>query len=178
VKGDYAKAIELYSTSISVTGGRYPAAEVRLASCLRKLKRYPEALGALERAFAIEPQNEAAFAEKAAIEVDLGNRDEAIRIYRGLLKFNSENPSVIFNLALLEMQRAHLTDAQLLFEKFVALDPKSERGWFHLSAVAEKTGDRIIALKAARYLVQLNPKNDDFKRRLQELEKKQGESHL
>jgi len=174
LKHDYDKAIELYSRSIDLTGGRYAAAEVRLAACFQKLKRHPAAMAALNKALSLDPSNEIALFEKGKLALELGQLEEASQSYERFLSHHPGDVQGLFNYGLAKQKSADFPFAKKVFEKVVTLDPRSEGGWFNLAHVSEKMGDLRSAYQAVKQLTLLSPANSQYEIRLRELEVKLG----
>lgn len=174
VRKNYQKASELFYTAVELTGWRYPSADLRLAECFRKLKRYDDARKALDRAYSLEPGGLSAEFEIGALELERGRFDSAIESYQRVVAANSRHLQGWYNLGIAYLGKSDLRQARAAFEKTVELDPKSEQGWFNLAFVAERLNDGKAAMNAARTLSSLYPARPDFKSRLSELEKKFG----
>jgi protein O-mannosyl-transferase len=172
---DPLRAIEYYQAAIRVTGGRYPAAELRIADCFTALKRYDEAKAAVVRALEVEPLSEFAWLQKARIEDDQGHVEEARESYRRLLAISPDNVKALYNLGVLDLSASQTASALERFKRVVSLDPSSDRGWFNLSVAAERVGDGRVALEAAQRLLALGPGNPQFRARLEALKKRFGE---
>jgi tetratricopeptide (TPR) repeat protein len=173
-KQDYAKAAALYSTASLLTGGRYPAADLRAADCFAKLKRFDEARAALNRALAAEPGNTSTLFYIGKIEHEAGEYARATASYRKLLEVEPRNVQAWYNLGVSELSNKNVTEARRAFEKTVELDPKSEQGWYNLTFAAEQLRDANAAITAARQLASINPAKEEYKARLSALEKKYG----
>lgn len=170
---DYEKAAEYYRISINLTGNRYPAAEVRLASVLSKLNRWDEASKALDRAIALEPQNEGIFFDQGRMALEAGRLDEAVFAYRKLVERNPSHLQGWYNLGVSLLKKSDIAEARKAFEKTVALDPKSEQGLYNLSFVCEKLTDSACAIDAISRLAQQTGKQE-YKIRLDEMKKRYG----
>jgi tetratricopeptide (TPR) repeat protein len=169
---DCARAIPHYRASVEFQGGRYPAADIRLAVCSAQLKKLDDARASLDRALQVEPTNESAMFERGKIEFEAGNLAIAQTAYLQLLERNPNHVQAWYNYGVVQLAVPNNLAAQKAFENTVRLDPKSEQGWFNLAFAAEKAGDKEAALKAARELVGLQPARPEFQTRLKELERK------
>jgi tetratricopeptide (TPR) repeat protein len=172
VKNDYLKATEFYSKAIEITGGRFPMAEIRVASCLRKLGRLDEAFQFLNHALTLEPQNEFALDVRGELEMARGDFNSASKTYQSLIGHNPGHISGLLHYGQSEVGRLNFLTAKMIFTKLVSIDPKNEEAWLNLSLAAEKEGDFQTALNAAQSLVQLSHSSQVFQRRLRKLERK------
>ena len=171
---DYAKAAELYKTAIDLTGGRYPVAELKLASCLTKLGKASDAKAALKRARSLEPQNDGLLFEIGKIELENADLTAAAGSYRTLLEHNPSHIQAWYNYGVTQVSLRNLAEARKAFEKTVALDPASEQGWYNLAFVAERSGDGSAAIRAVKELLRINPKRADYQARLENLQRGQN----
>ncbi len=108
---------------------------------LRVLRRPQEALAALERAVAIDPNHVGAPANRAAVLLDLG-RDEAARAaFETLAERDPSQPSHPMNLgrALARLGRAQ--DAEIAFRAALALKPDYADAWRQLAVLRRGLGD-------------------------------------
>jgi len=175
VHKDYAKAIEYYRSAARATGGRYPAAELRIADCLVNLKKFDEAISAIDIALSLEPDSEQAWFQKGKLELDLGRNAAAVATYAKLLEIRPNHLLGHYNLGVAKLALSDLRGARDSFEKVVAIDTKSEQGWYNLSYTLERLGEGQGALAAAKRLSEIRPERSDFRARVQELEKKYAE---
>lgn len=174
IRKDYGKAIALFKTSVEVTGGRYPAAEQRMASCLVALKRTDEALATLRHALEVEPGNQGALFEMGRVQLEGNQHLDAASTYDLILKLNPRHLQAWYNLGVARLALNDLGGARKAFEQTVQIDPNSAQGLFNLSFVAEKQGDGRTAVEAMRKLTGLDPARPDHKTRLQQLRDKFG----
>lgn len=174
IRKDCGKALDLYRTSIEVTGGRYPAAEARMASCYTSLNRPQDAVPVLAHALEVEPENETVLFEKGRAEYESHKLKESAQTYASLVRINPRHVQGWYNLGIVSLELNDLKGALLAFEQAVAADPNSLQSWYNLSFVADKIGDGRVAVEAMQKLVALAPAKPDLKMRLAELRKKFG----
>jgi tetratricopeptide (TPR) repeat protein len=174
VRKDYAKAIDLYRVSVEVTGGRYPAAEARMASCYTSLKRPQDAVPVLAHALEVEPDNENVIFEKGRAEFESKDLKAAAATYQALIQKNPGHVQGWYNLGVVLLALNDLPGARHAFEQTVAIDPGSRQGLFNLSFVAEKMGDGKAAVDAMQKMVALEPAKPDLQTRLAQLRKRFG----
>ncbi|MGZ3698682.1 MAG: tetratricopeptide repeat protein, partial [Bdellovibrionota bacterium] len=176
VRQDWNKALEMFTTAVDVTGGRYPAADVQRALCLEKLGRRAEADRALDRALSVEPTSGAALFEKARIAFEGGQIPQSIATYRQLLQVEPGNNLAWYNLSVALIQKGDIPAARETLERFLKLDPSSEQGLFNMIYVSDRLGDGSGAVRAATELARLRPAKGEYRGRLEELRKKYGAS--
>lgn len=172
VRKDFSRAIPYYSASVEGTGGRYPAADIHLATCYSHSHQYDEARTSLRRALGVEPDNQFALFELGRLEFDAGKSDDSIGAYLHLLSLNPNHVQAWYNYGVVVMAKQDYKTAQQAFENTVKLDPKSEQGWFNFAYASEHLGDGDKAVGAAQELVKLAPGRPEFENRLRDLEKK------
>jgi tetratricopeptide (TPR) repeat protein len=174
VRKDCGKAVGLFKTSVEVTGGRYPAAEQRMAACLVSLKRTDEAVATLQHALEVEPGNQGALFELARAQLEGNRPKDAAMTYDRILELNPRHLQAWYNSGVARLAINDLGGARKAFEQTLQLDPNSTQGLFNLSYVAEKQGDGRTAVEAMRKLASLDPARTDLKTRLQQLRNKFG----
>ncbi len=167
-----ADAVPLYLSSVHGAGGRYPAADYRAGACLAKLKRWPEAIVAIRRALAVEPENGFGWFSLGTISLEAGMFVEADQAFRRHLALDPRSVQGWYNLAVLKIRVNDFSSAKQALETVVMIDPKSEQGWFNLIYVAEKLGEAQLSLRAARELNRMVPSNATYQKRLKEVEKR------
>lgn len=175
-KKDYNKAYEYFYKASEVTGFRYPDAELHIANCKRNLKQVDEAIAALQRALQVDPTNQAVLFEKGKIEYEVNRIPSSVETYSNLIQIAPSHLQGLYNYGLAEAAAQHLESALKLFEKVVAIDPKSKEGWSNLAVTAEKLGNLKRAYQAFKTLNQLEPGNNYYLGRMNELKAKVGES--
>ena len=89
VRKDCDKAPGLYRVSVEVTGGRYPVAETRMASCYTLLKRPKDAVSVLTHALEVEPANEPALFEMGRAEFESHDLKAAAQTFGALRRRQS-----------------------------------------------------------------------------------------
>lgn len=171
---DPESASRYYRAAIDLTGGRYPAAELRLGGAYARLKKLEEARAAFRRALEVEPNDEGLLFEKGRIEIQNGLTADATETYRTLSSRNPRHVQAWYNLGVAAVANADFQQARQAFQRTVELDPKSEQGWFNLAFVAEKSGDGKVAVDAVRKLVEISPEKQEYRSRLQYLENRFG----
>ncbi|MDR3607051.1 MAG: tetratricopeptide repeat protein [Oligoflexia bacterium] len=168
---DYAKAAELYRAAIDLTGGRYPAADLKLGSCLIKLGKFNDAQFAFKRALSVESKNDDLLFEIGKTELENGDLADAATSYRTLLERNPAHLQAWYNYGVAQVGLRRFEEARKAFEKTVALDPVSEQGWYNLAFVAERSGDQRTAIRAVNEMLKISPKRVDYQARLERLQR-------
>ncbi len=173
-RGDCEKGMSFLRASVVGTGGRYPAAEAQLASCLAKLNRHKEALEAITHALEVEPGSEILWFEKAKIQYEARDYDGSSQSYQSILSSNPNSAQAWYNLGISWVALARHGDARKAFERVISLDSHNEQAWSNLVFVLEKQGDGAGALEAMRKLLDMQPGRTEFQLRLRALQRKFG----
>lgn len=174
IRKDCSKAIDYYKVSVEVTGGRYPAAEQRIASCYTAMKKTDEAIRVLDHSLEVEPGSPVALFEKGRAQYESNRLGDALQTYELLVRQHPRHVQGWYNLGIVRMAMNQLPGARQAFERTVALDPKSVQGWYNLSFVSEKTGDGKGALRAMQKLGEIAPGNAEFDKRIAQLRERYG----
>lgn len=168
----YEKAATYYRVAISLTGGPYLEAEMKLAKCLLKLKKVDQAQAIFNQVVEAHPNDDTLLMSIGNIELESGALHEASTTYQKVLDRNPSHIGSWYNLGVTQMYLKKFNEAQSAFKKTVSLDPKSEQGWFNLAYVSELKGDGGTAIHAFKQLIEVNPKNTEYQKFLQKLQKK------
>lgn len=71
-----------------------------------------------------------------------------------------ENPDVLLQVAMAQLQRARDSDgAALTYRRVVQLDPRNEIAWYNLGVIAQQKGDTAGALKAYDKALKIAPEH-------------------
>lgn len=174
VRKNYAKASEFFRAALDLTGGRYPAAELRIAACLAAQGKWSEADAAFDRLIAQQPGDPTPAFERGRVELDHGNAERAWRTYSRFLSEYPRHLQAWYNSGVAAVRLEKWKDARAAFEKTVELDPRSEQGWYNLAFARDKTGDGPGAVAAMKRLVEINAQRPDYAARLREYQAKYG----
>lgn len=174
-KKDLAKAAEYFRISVDLTGGRYVDGDVALAGTLAAMGKWDEARAAIQRASDVDPGNSGILFSWAQMAFEAGNMTASVDAYRKLLEAHPNHVQAWYNLGVAQLRLSRLPEAREAFERTVAIDPQSEQGWYNLAFVAEQMRDTRKALSAVRQLAAIKPEKEEYRTRVQNLEKMVGD---
>ena len=141
----------------SLAGSRDAATQSALGLAYADAGRFPEALGALERARKIAPEDPTTFENSGVVELRSGRPDEAKRFLEQALARNPRLPVSWNTLGVVRYQQRDAAGALAAWEKAVALDPRQFDALFNLGLVAAQAGRREQAIEALRRFVATAP---------------------
>jgi tetratricopeptide (TPR) repeat protein len=126
-----------------------------IAYLLFNLKQ--QACGCYEDMLSINPRNVYALNSLAHLKASLGQRRDAISLYKRATECTGANASVYFNLAFLQEEEKDLSAAEQNFLKAIELDPALDRAWYGLGLVLIQLGRLEEAVSALRHNTKLQP---------------------
>ena len=103
---------------------------------------------------------ETSYYKRANCKTALGNVNGAIEDLENSLKINAQNFGTNFNLAGLYFEKANYDKAANFYQKAVAINPKSDNGFYRLAETYQKMGMKNAALQNCQKAMQLNPANE------------------
>ena len=134
-----------------------PRVLMKLARSLQRFDQTEEALGALDRAVALEPKNPEAYDLKAERLTELGRYDEAL-IAATPAALEDEMPLILQGRAAwIESRRGNYAVAIPTMQALVSVDPGYYWGWQQLADWFNETGKPEAFLEAAEEMVKLRP---------------------
>lgn len=169
---DFRKAEEHFAKASELTGYRYPAADLRRADCFEQLGDLNQALAAVDRALAAEPESQLAWFQRGKLLLGAKRNLDAVKAYDSLLRINPAHLQGAYNRGVGLLALGEMGAAREAFQRVVELDPKSDQGWLNLAYVLERLNEGPLAIQAAKTLVSQYPEREDFKKRLGELERR------
>ncbi|HET6374319.1 MAG TPA: tetratricopeptide repeat protein, partial [Candidatus Polarisedimenticolia bacterium] len=94
--------------------------------------------------------------------------------FASALRLDPYEPSALYNLGLLALEEApETTDtarrARVWFERYLTMAPRDATGWMRLGQASERSGDLTRAEEAYLRGIELAPRNEQFRRTLEEL---------
>jgi tetratricopeptide (TPR) repeat protein len=112
---------------------------------------------------------ETSYYKRANCKTALGQVNEAIEDLENTLKLNPQNFSANFNLAGLFFEKSNYDKAANYYQKAVAVNPKSDNGFYRLAETYQKIGLKNAALQNCQKALQLNPANEYAKNLMKNL---------
>jgi Flp pilus assembly protein TadD len=149
-------AVAIYQAAVEADAGQAHL-WVGLSAALLSAGRPAEAIGAAERALAIDRYNRAALVNLGTARGETGDIEGQEREARRLLAIDDTSAAGWLNLGAALLRRGDLEGAAAALLHAVALDPSSARAEIYLSWLAAKRGDRGEALDRARRATTLDP---------------------
>ncbi len=120
-------------------------------------KRLGEAYSMSTRALALDADNSAALLTRALLYAEKGDRKEALRLLRAILKREPQHTAALYNVATLAAQEGELSAAAAAFARFIALRPDYARAYYELGVVRYRQRQYESALEIAAQGIALEP---------------------
>ena len=143
-----------------------------LAECACIRGNDEQAVAAMQRLLAMQPESAETLVNLAAALCRLGRDDEAEPLFRKAIRLGEYRPESWTGLAGIYDGREQHAKALECFRKAARYDPDNWRRHWNVSQLAEKTGDLAGAVRAMEEVVRLAPDNADAKARLKTLREK------
>lgn len=142
---------------------RKKTAPTRTANLDNAIHDYEEAL----KLFTRKEFSKAAHLFEAVIKEHPGEREvcDRARMYLSVIRSQSAGGGQktkdqdLYYLGVIASNDGRLDDAAALFERVTRQDPRSDKAWYGLAAVAAQKGDRDAAVSSLRKALELNPSN-------------------
>jgi tetratricopeptide (TPR) repeat protein len=109
------EALDLYPESLH--------SWLMLALAYRGERQWEQQADALAQVLRLDPRHADALSERALALLALGRNEEAADHVRLALEVNGDDPGIVCNLGLVEMERGHYEQAQTAFDRAHGLDP-------------------------------------------------------
>jgi len=118
-----------------------------------------ETLSRLRAAIADNPADLDAGSSLAQHYADLGWYNEAIEVYRGLIKYHTDNFSLLLDYGNTCFKKQDLDEARSAFRKLSVISPGRIEGWNNLGIVQLTTQDNGAAIQSFKKVLELEPDN-------------------
>jgi tetratricopeptide (TPR) repeat protein len=118
-----------------------------------------EKLGLLRKAFAENPSDLDAGSKLAQQYSDLGWYNEAIEVYRGLMKQYENNFSLLLDYGNTCFKKQDQEEARGVFKKLTVIGPARIEGWNNLGIVQLGSKDNNAAIRSFKKVLELEPDN-------------------
>jgi tetratricopeptide (TPR) repeat protein len=118
-----------------------------------------ETLALLRAACAEDPADLEAGSRLAQHYADLGWYNEAIEVYRGLIRHHADNFSLILDFGNTCFKKQDMDDARSAFRKLSVINPGRIEGWNNLGIVQLTTQDNAAAIQSFKKVLELEPDN-------------------
>jgi tetratricopeptide (TPR) repeat protein len=118
-----------------------------------------ETLLALRKAFADAPQNGEAGARLAQYYADRGWLNEALDVYRTLVRQEGSNFSLLLDYGHTCFKKQEVEEAARIFTKLTELKPDRIEGWNNLGIVQLAKGDETAAMESFGRVLAIEPDN-------------------
>ena len=128
-----------------------------MASSLRQLRRYSEALAAIEISASLDPAYEWAVYERGLIFSDQERWDEAIGAWTRYIALNQSNVDAYNYRALAFVRLERWNDALTDADRAIQLNPRSANGFNNRGVAVHNLGRYSESISAFRRSIQLDP---------------------
>jgi tetratricopeptide (TPR) repeat protein len=163
--GDLVRGEHAAERSLALQPRFNIGAEMTLASSLTSLHRFLEALVHAQRALQIEPNNAAAAAQAAGIDVELGRYDQASRLLKSVHAGRELDVALDTTAARYDELTGNLAAARRLIDRAkletdsIMDSPAESRAWFHFRAgeLAWNAGDGASAERSFHDALEIFP---------------------
>jgi choline-sulfatase len=167
--GDYARAVKVLQPLTAPT--RLPDGRVverwsynvsyYLGLSLLELRRFDQAIAALQAALRVNPRSNAACAHLARAQAGAGQLKEAVATLEGGLARAPRNPDLLQMKGRMLLREGKNAEARAALEDAKGLDAKNPLVWVDLSTLTRNEGDVQGALAEAETAVKLAPKSPE-----------------
>lgn len=107
---------------------------------------------------------ETSYYKRANCKTALGRTQEAIADLENVLRLNSQHYQANFNLGGLYFDVKNYDNAAGFYQKAVAINPRSDNGFYRLAETYQKMGMKNAALQNCQKSLQINPNNEYAKK--------------
>lgn len=144
---------------------RIPTTELyKKASELYDKNEDAKALIVFDRCIRQNINLEASYYKRANCKTALGRPQEAIADLESVLRLNPQHYEANFNLGGLYFDAKNYDKAANFYQKAVAVNPKSDNGFYRLAETYQHTGMKNAALQNCQKALQINPNNEYAKK--------------
>jgi len=154
--GNYAHAFQLCQEWIERQLDN-PLPYQRAAYVLHKQGELSEALGYLDQALELKPEDSDLWLERAEVCEALGDLGQAVRSARQAVAADPQHAKAHVKLGHYLFQSGDPQSAQEAFSEAVSLDPKDETTWYNLGTAWHRLGHRDRALESFQKAVEIDP---------------------
>lgn len=152
-KGEYDNAISYFNRAINYDENN-PEIYLNLARTYRKKHDYNNAVKYAEKASGMTPSDVNPLILLGNINYELSNWDEAVRYYEKALKIDSNNPAVLYNMALALFKKGERFPALEFLKKAAEQDKIGEVAYNSYSRLGAEFLESNMFDLAEKYLVQ------------------------
>jgi Tfp pilus assembly protein PilF len=160
--GNDAKAEKHYRKSLAANPHSDAVAVNVGALCLRQ-KRYDEAKNAYEEAIRVNPQNDKAWFGIGSIAIAEGQKKAAHDAFAETLRLRIQQPQAIFHLVKCAYEIREYATARDLLRNYVEGSPVNANLLYSLAGLEYHLGDRKMATRTARTILQIQPDHAEAK---------------
>ena len=132
-----------------------------LGDCLRLAGRTDEALAALDKAAALQPQSPLPWLTRANTLIKAGRTDEAASAYEHALAISPEHAEALRGLGDVAFVRGDMTGAAGFYARVLAAAPLDAGATVKLGVVRMRAGQRDQAVALFKKAIELDPRNGE-----------------
>ena len=145
-----------YTATVSAPGNLY--ARMHLASCLRRLGRWQEAVDAFQIVLQADPHRDPIRLELGDCLLRLNRLEQALNCFDQCWSDAAQRQAVFGKGVALQLLR-RFDEAEIAYERVLALDGKAEEALANLIAMSMEVFDLERVLRYSRRLVEINPRS-------------------
>lgn len=128
------------------------------------------ASAAFQKAIDMSPSYGLAIYNLGAVYDRQGKTDEAIKQLERIAPYNTDQPTLMFELGLLYIRANRHADALTVMQRAVLLAPQYSNARWYTALLLEEKGDITGALAQLNEILKTNPDNTDLKTKISQLE--------
>jgi len=170
-QAEYAAGIPFFQRKIELDP-KSEEAYYYMGLSLRELKRYEEAQAALKKSVELAPQKADRHFWVGATALNLGQEAEVRSEFEEVARLDSTTTLGAIarqRLGFYRLLEKDWAGAMRWLEKSVEIDPRQVQSWVWLGQAAQNAGQRERAIGAYRKALELDPKQADARKGLQQL---------
>ena len=145
-----------YTATVSAPGNLY--ARMHLGSCLRRLGRWEEAVQAFEPVLHADPHRDPIRLELGDCLLHLSRPEQALNCFDQCWS-DAAQRQAMFGKGVALQQLRRFDEAEIAYERVLALDGKVDEALANLIAMSLEVFDLDRVLRYARRLVEINPRS-------------------
>jgi tetratricopeptide (TPR) repeat protein len=112
-----------------------------LGVCLRRLKRFPEAVSHFEKAILQHPENSALLNSFANVYLDTKDYDKALPLLQKALELDENYAVALSNIGICHREQDNSKEAILFFKRAISLDKNFANAYHHLAKTLHNIND-------------------------------------
>ena len=155
-RGDMDNALLFYERVLALDAKR-PDVLFKIVHIYREQQAHPQAVDALQKIIAIEPDTAEAHYLLALSHLALNEREAALSAFLETVRLTPDNVSAQFQAGILFEQKGDIDNAIVHYEKTIALDETNAEPFFRLGAIYRERNDEDNIIRVYQPALALEP---------------------